>query len=362
MLSNLKDFTKCRPFFVIVLMLISTALSSQDIIKIIGADHHFIQYYGRFDHTNIKAPRVWAPGAYITTRFSGSDCEIFLNDQVFEGSSHNYIEVKVDNIDPVRIRLRARTNRIQIAKDLPGGDHTITITKNTDASVGYLELIGFNCNSLLPPPPVPMRKIEFIGDDMTAGTGSDNRYMPCDSAEWYDQSNAYSSFGPLTARNVNAQYQLTAATGIGLTKTAGEPAINIRTAFDKMNVYKNALAWDFKRYQPDVVTICIGQNDALADSNAFINNYISFLKDVRQKYPVAQIVCMVISRGDVKSLKLKNAIPLIVAGARRAGDARVQQLVINGDFNKGCNNLPSLDEHLEIAGQLTVFVKRLMAW
>ena len=170
-----------------------------------------------------KKPRFWAPGAYIITRFSGSDCEIFINDQVIEGS-HNYIEVKVDNIDPVRIQLRAKANRIQIAKDLPGGDHTVTITKNTEASVGFLEMIGFKCNSLLPPPPVPSRTIEFIGDEITAGAGSDTRYMPCDSAEWYDQSNAYSSYGAIAARDLNAQFYLTAVSGSGITKSAGDPA------------------------------------------------------------------------------------------------------------------------------------------
>ncbi|RYF96687.1 MAG: acetyl xylan esterase, partial [Chitinophagaceae bacterium] len=288
----------------LLLICLSRAIA-QDVIRIIEADHHYIQYYGRFDKTDPKKPRFWAPGAYITTRFSGSDCEIFINDQVSEGS-HNYIEVKVDNIDPVRIQLRARANRIQIAKDLPGGDHTVTITKNTEASVGFLEMVGFKCNSLLPPPPVPSRKIEFIGDEITAGSGSDHRYMPCDSAEWYDQSNAYSAYGAITARDLNAQFHITAVSGAGITKVSGDPGSNIPQVFDKINLDKNAIGWDFKRYQPDVVTIALGKNDLISDSLAYINAYLLFIKQLRSRYPVAQIVCISISGPDTKSARIRN--------------------------------------------------------
>jgi lysophospholipase L1-like esterase len=344
-----------------LLFLIMLRGESQDKIVIIEADHHYIQYYGRFDQSDPKKPKFWAPGAYLTTRFSGSDCEIFINDQVTEGS-HNYIEVKVDNIGPVRIQLRARANRIQIARDLPGGDHTVTITKNTEASVGFLEMIGFKCNSLLPPPPVPSRKIEFIGDDVTAGAGSDSRFMPCDSAEWYDQSNAYSSYGAITARDLNAQFSLTAVSGIGITKAAGEPGGNISQVSDKINLHKNDVDWDSKKYQPDVVTLMLGNNDAVTDSSSFINSYLTFIKKLRIKYPVSQIVCMSISKGDAKSARLRNMIPVIVASAKKGGDQRVQQLIISGTYNKGCNKLPSMEEHLEISSQVTAYLKKIMAW
>jgi lysophospholipase L1-like esterase len=351
----LKAFLSLFLFFTVL------RVNSQDTIKIIQADHQYIQYYGRFDKSDPKKPKFWAPGAYITTRFSGSDCEIFINDQVTEGS-HNYIEVKVDNIDPVRIQLRARANRIQIARDLPGGDHTVTITKNTEGSVGFLEMIGFKCNSLLPPPPVPSRKIEFIGDDITAGAGSDTRYMPCDSAEWYDQSNAYSSYGAIAARNLNAQFSITAVSGIGITKAAGEPGADITQVSGKLNLHKNAVEWDYKRYQPDVVTIMIGNNDPLTDSSSFINAYLAFIKKLRTQYPVSQIVCLSISKGDAKSARLRNMVPVIVAAAKKSGDQRVQQLIISGIYNKGCNKLPSMEEHLEISSQVTAYLKILMAW
>ncbi|MET0243158.1 MAG: GDSL-type esterase/lipase family protein, partial [Flavitalea sp.] len=346
----------------LLMLIVSFSGFSQDMVSILHPDHQNIQYYGRFDQSNPKLPRFWAAGSMIVTRFSGGDCEVFLNDQVYEGASHNYIEVKVDNIDPVRIQLRAKTNRIQIAKDLPGGDHTVTITKNTDASVGYLELRGFKCNSLLPPPPVPSRKIEFIGDDIMAGVGGDSTYAPCDSENWYEQSTAYHGYAVAAARQLQAQYYMSAVNGIGLRKGGGEANVAMPLLYDKIDQNKDKIEWDFRKFQPDVVVIGLGANDALTDSAGFANAYISFLKTVRQKNPSARIVCVAVKTGRQGSGKLTTMIPAMVAAAKNTVDARIDALVINGMFNKGCNGYPHITEQLQISMQLNDYLKKLMAW
>jgi hypothetical protein len=352
-----------KNLLIFVLLFVQAAAVSQDPIKIIQADHPYIQYYGRVDNTNPKAPRFWAPGVYITTRFSGTDCEIFINDQVLGGDSHNYIEVTVDNIEPVRIQLRARANRIQIAKDLPGGNHTVTITKNTDAAVGFLEFVGFKCESLLPPPPVPKRKIEFIGGSVTAGFGSDSRYSPCDSSAWYDQSDAYNSYGPIAARSLNAQWQLTAVSGSGIVKTGEHAPFTLPQVFDKIDMQSNKITWDFKRYQPDLVVICIGEEDRMVDSLNFCNKYRDFLKSLRGFYPVAQLVCISSPMSDEKTgARLRNYISSVVSSAKRNGDERVQQYIFTQAYNSGCSKHPNLEEHVEIALELTTYLKKLMAW
>jgi lysophospholipase L1-like esterase len=345
--------------YVLVLMMLANTCLAQDKIVIIEADHHYVQYYGRFDKTDPKLPKVWAPGAYLVTRFSGTDCELFINDYPTEAGYHSFIEVKVDNIDPVRIQLRAKVNRIQIAKDLPGGDHTVTITKNTDASVGYLEIRGFKCNSLLPPPPIPTRKIEFIGDDVVAGTGAENLYAPCDSSEWYDQSSAYAAYGAVAARNLNAQYYLTAGSGAGLSGRAEYQ--HLPAFYDKTNFYKNSLPWRFDSFKPDVVVIDVGRNDNNLDDGAFRLKYLDFIKLVRSKNPGAQIVCISVNTGKASKPDFAGKLSSIVSTAKQS-DQRVHYFAVNGTFDKGCSALPATAEHLEIASQLVDFVKRLQAW
>jgi len=91
----------------------------------------------------------------------------------------------------------------------------LVICKNTEANIGYLELAGIRCRQLVKPAPKPARKIEFIGNSITCGTGSDLSVIPCGKELWEDQHNAYLSYGPITARAVNAQYHLSAVSVSG---------------------------------------------------------------------------------------------------------------------------------------------------
>src|SRR5690606_17269343 len=116
--------------------------------------------------------------------------------------------------------------------------------------------------------------IEFIGNSITCGMGNDASAIACNTREWYDQHNAYMAYGPLTARKLNARWQLTAESGIGLIHSCCNKKTTMPQVFDKINVADDTIAWDFSRYQPDVVTVCLGQNDGIQDSTAFCNAYV----------------------------------------------------------------------------------------
>lgn len=346
-----------------LISLIPHGVRAQDPVVMIDADDPNILYTGRVDFTDPKAPRFWAPGVYITLKFTGGSCEIFLNDELLNGDSHNYIEVVVDGGPPIRMQLRAKSNRLQVAKDLAGDVHTLTICKNTESGVGYLEFEGVKCKGLVPAGPLPTRKIEFIGNSTTCGSGIDTSEVACDSAKWYDQHNAYLSYGPSIARSLNAQWQLSAASGIGLMKSCCGMNFVMPQVFDKINMSNNTLPWDFKKYQPDVVTVCLGENDGAQDSVRFCNKYLDFLKKIREYYPSAQIVCLNSPMSDAKlDIKLKNYLNSIVKTANGRGDRRVSKYFFLAKYTSGCGGHPNLDEHQKMAEELGGYIKKLMAW
>jgi hypothetical protein len=166
--------------FFIFLFLISTCLNARHIQQkennksnFFAADHPFIQYTGRVDFENPKLPRFWQPGVYITAKFSGTPCDVILQDEVLWGKNQNYLEIVIDG-KATRLQTKGKRDTIRVATDLSEGTHTISIYKNTEANIGYLEFAGFLCEKLLLPDPKPTRKIEFIGNSITCGTGSDN--------------------------------------------------------------------------------------------------------------------------------------------------------------------------------------------
>lgn len=321
------------------------------------------QYTGRIDFSKPDMPRYWQPGVYVKAGFTGSHCVVIINDEMPNAQTHNYIEMVVDNKKPIRLQLKDKHNEIDAGSGLAAGVHTIMICKNTEAGTGYIEFAGLKCRSLVKLPPKPVRKIECIGNSITCGTGSDLSEIPCGKGVWQDQHNAFMSYGALTARQLNAQYQLSSVSGIGLMHSCCNIGIIMPQVFDKINMRNNSLAWNFKKYIPDVVTICLGQNDGVQDSTIFCENYVSFIKQVRQQYVKADIVCLTSPMADEKLVAvMKQYLAAIIIRANKNGDKGVSAYFFSRQYHKGCDSHPDLAEHQEIANELTAYLKKLKGW
>ena len=325
-------------------------------------NNKFIQYTGRIERSNPILPRFWSSGVYIKAKFKGNICKIFLNDEVLYGNNHNYVEIIIDNYKPERLQTKGKTNAITV-HGLNKGLHTITICKDTESGNGYLEFAGLSCESLFELTPKPNRKIEFIGNSITCGSGSDISKIACETGQWYDQHNAYMSYGPLTSRALQAQWQLSSVSGIGLMHSCCNMNIIMPQVFDKINMRENSISWDFNQYIPDIVTICLGQNDGIQDSVTFCNAYINFIKVLRSKYAKADIILLTSPMGDDQlTAVLKNYLASIVTFIKKAGDKHITKYFFNKRYRKGCGGHPSLDEHRQISAELVRFVRQMKNW
>ena len=327
------------------------------------ADDALIRYTGRIDFSNPQQPRFWQPGVYIEAAFEGPACEFIVHDQELWGSHHNYLEVIVDDTILHRLQTTGATDTVRVASGLSEGKHKITICKNTEANIGWLEFGGFICKKLLPLPPSPQRKMEFFGNSITCGTGADATEIPCGTRDWHDQHNAWLSYGPRTARALDAQWHISAVSGIGMIHSCCEMDVLMPQVFDNIEMRNDSLDWDFKKYQPDVVTICLGQNDGVQDSVAFCGAYVQFIETLRSRYPEAQIVCLTSPMADGTLMPvLKNYLTGIVDFMNEKGDSKVDKFFFSRQFASGCDTHPDLEEHGLIAEELTGFLKGKMRW
>ena len=328
-----------------------------------AADNKNIQYTGRINFNNPVKPRFWQPGVYIKAKFEGTYCSIIVNDEIPGGASHNYLEVVVDDTLLFRLKTKGTTDTITVAKNLQNGTHTIAVCKNTEAGIGYLEFVGFLCNQILPMPEKPIHKLEFIGNSITCGTGSDISEIPCGQGLWQDQHNAYLSYGPTVARTLNAQWQLSSVSGIGLIHSCCNMTVTMPQVFDKINMRDNKVGWNFKNYQPDAVTVCLGQNDGIQDSVIFCSAYVDFIKKLRSHYPTAQIVCLTSPMGDAQlTAAHKNYLTGIVDYLSKNGDNKVSKYFFSKRFHNGCGDHPDLAEHAEIAKELSAYLQTFLGW
>jgi len=338
-------------------------VNSQTTINFYPADHSFIQYMGRIDFSNPKLPRFWQPGVTISFRFKGVDAEIILNDEQLWGSNQNYLELVVDG-EAVRLQTKGKRDTLSVKPYLKAGNvHEVVLCKNTEANIGYLELAGIRCDQLLKPAKRPNRKIECIGNSITCGASSDLSGISCGKGKWQDQHNAWLSYGAVTARTLDAQVHLSSVSGIGLMHSCCNLEILMPQVYDKISMRNDTIKWDFNRYQPDIVTVCLGQNDGVQDSAAFCNNYISFLKTLMGYYPNAKILLLSSPMADARLREfLRNSLKSVLGTIKTAGDNKLAMHVFEKSYTGGCDYHPSVEEHALIANELTEVIRKWMKW
>lgn len=348
-------------FFLLMAYYITPISAANDLSFYEASDARFC-YMGRGNFSNAEHPKFWAAGAQISFWFKGSSCTVDLTDENLYGTNLNYIHLIIDG-KYSRFKLPAKENKLSIGDNLRDTIHTVVICKGTESIIGYLQFNGITCKELLPPPPLPSRKIECFGNSITCGTGSDQSAVACGKGEWQDQHNAYLSYGALTARALKAQYHLTSVSGIGLIHSCCDMDIVMPQVYDKISLRENKLPWNFALYQPDVVTICLGQNDGIQDETKFCNAYVDFIKTLRKVYPKAQIVLLSSPMADEKLTSvLKQYLTIIVNTVHKNGDKNVTSFFFSRSYNSGCDSHPNLAEHQLIANELTAYLKKLMQW
>ncbi|MCB0640435.1 MAG: hypothetical protein KDC44_02295, partial [Phaeodactylibacter sp.] len=116
-------------------------------------------------------------------------------------------------------------------------------------------------------------------------------------------------------------------------------------------------------YQPELVTVCLGQNDGVQDSVAFCTAYVDFIEDIRSQYPKAYILCLSSPMADpVLNEVLQSYLPAVVQEVHRTGDEQVGYFFFSKQYTGGCDSHPNLEDHALIAGELTAYLKRQLGW
>jgi lysophospholipase L1-like esterase len=284
--------------------------------------------------------------------------------------------VVVGNSAPERFLIEKGRKTYHVASGLTEGEHSILICKETESGVGSLIFHGFICKELVKAPDLPTRKIECYGNSITCGAkmlfGA-----PCDltnnGTNWNAANSAYLSYGALTARNLNAQWQLTSVSGIGLIHSCCNMPVTMPDVYERQSLNEaSSSKWDFSKYTPDVVTICLGQNDGSSNvaSKEFKDSYITFIKNLRSKYPDAMFFCLTSPMADSTGSNtclfkvMQETLTFIVDSIQKAGDKKICWVALPHDMNNGCpgQGHPSEAEHKKVAKVLTDAIKAKMEW
>ncbi|MEH0628014.1 SGNH/GDSL hydrolase family protein [Streptomyces stelliscabiei] len=320
---------------------------------------------GRVERTADGTVAYSWPGVSFEGRFHGTRVGVVLDD------ADNDYDVQVDGATVATLVTPGRT--VSWIDGLADGGHRVRVVKRTESPWAVGRFGGFVAapgGAILARPRARDRQIEFIGDSYTAGYGNVSTTQDCSGNGGVNRnSNADLAFGALTARKLDADFQINAFSGRGMVRNynGGEPGTDFRTYYDRALLNVEGDVWRKPDgWRPRVVVIGLGINDFSTPLHAgerwsttaelvtaYESAYHGFLDKLRARYGRGTFLVVAAARL-WNTTAFAEATLRIVEERVRRGDGRVSHWYYDdpGLDHLGCDWHPSLHDHRIISGLL----------
>jgi len=304
-----------------------------------------IRFLGRTDasYEGARSMLYGNTGFVITGELEG-----FVDMTVTVGKDACAINVVIDGdaANKKTIWVKAGSQSVELAKDLPKGTHTIEVTKGTAHHAGTLIIQSLRYKGMLKAPNAKALQIEFIGDSVTVGEGM---YGAASGDEALAMSyNTFDGYAAQVARNLGA--------GLSTVARCGSKVPDMRLEFLESG-------WDFAANKKDIVVINMGTNDLgwasiqLSSVEATLRpNCTSLIQSVRDKY--GKDTYIIWAYGMMFDKDKKFFKDVVEAYATENNDSRVLFCDLSAARdNAGNSSHPSTKGNDKAATILTQFIK-----
>ncbi len=358
---------------------------------------------GRWSTSGGTMSAAW-PGSGILVSFTGPTLELNVSDTIYTGdgqttgpaTSGDYLAVYINGTKAAaNVAINANGATIITSTAPATGTNTAEIYKVTDSAVGTIKITNYTTSAagthagtpfttttagtIVPAASTFVHKIEFIGDDQTAGWGDSASCTgsPTTNLINSNQNDISLAYPNLVARSFNAEYIATAAFQMGVdnnqfydtSRTAAQMWPRILPDTD------TTPTWTFSNYTPDAVVVNLG---AWTDFGAppivdatFETDLAAFLGTVFTTYNKTPYILLVIGPGySLGGAETETEVQTDTEAAltkfKAANTTAVADYVIATDYaaanSQGCNYLPSSVEYATIATQVEAKIKAALKW
>lgn len=348
----------------VAMLLCNVAVLAQT--KLVEPYDNNIHYSGRINFANKFAPMMAYPGTSIKACFTGTSVAVKMK------PSSGYFMVGIDNKDFRKIHFGERDSVIKIASGLNPGRHIIDVMLVSEEYQTQAEFYGLLIDK--DAELVSMGKderplIEFIGDSMTCGYGTE----AADGSVKYDPSNSnfFYTFAAIIARELNLRLTVVARSGIGVFRNydGNNGSGTLPQWYDYTLIYDDSQKWNTKGNIPDVLCIDLGTNDFSTtgcDPELYRESYEKFVRHLRSLYPKTKIVlvsgCMLAG----KPLEQQDAaLDEIYNTLKSEGDKNIYRFDLtpqDGSLGYGADLHPSKAQHRKMANELMPFLCSITGW
>ena len=323
------------------------------------------RWVGRFAPTSTGKRCAWS-GSFVEARFSGTKITLRLKD-----AGSNRFAITLDGKES-RLTPTANVDTYVLGDGLAPGEHVVRVLKDTEASVGATEILGLEVGAggQFLPMPVPPRRIEVIGDSISAGYGDLGIGPNCNFS--VDTESFQETYGADLGRKYGADVVGIAWSGIGVYRNYGGGMTNtMPTLYPRALPGTTTSTWSFASWVPDAVLLNLGTNDFTNSSPPeapFEAAYTAFVSTIRKNYPSAFILAitggpmLLGTASQNERTWVKNVIQqLTLAGDKQLGVVELPaQTGSHGGI--GCDWHPSVGEHAFMADQIALKLGPALGW
>jgi lysophospholipase L1-like esterase len=342
---------------------------------IVLPDDPAIRYEGRFDLSENRVARFAWSATSFSFRFTGTSLGMLLEDTPLPDGTPDadWLAVSVDGRDLAPLGLSLGMRMYQVVRGLGDGVHDLVVSKRTEAEVGTVAFFGVALDPgarVLLSGPARQRRIEIVGDSISAGFGIEGANAKCPfSARTEDATQTY---GVLAARARHADVSVIAWKGKGVLRNN-----DLENPTTLPMIYERTLPGDpgsrfVSTLEPDAVILNVGTNDFSSSAppeGEFRYAYDGFVGRIRALHPGALIVLVL---GPMLSdepermwrTTVKQTIESVIEERKSKGDARLELLELWSDpaDGAGCQVHPNLATHRKMAGSLVRLLESRLGW
>lgn len=340
--------------------------------ELVPATDASVRIMGRTARTDGTVTMAF-PGIETVLRFSGSSF-VKMSGEVLNGEG--WFNVYIDGKALPKVQIPQGEYEVTLADNLDkNAEHTLRIVRRTEAWQGIVKLEKFTLETgaqKLSPAPLPQRKIMAIGDSITCGQNTE--YTSAELAG-NQSANAELAYGWCLAKDFDAQLNLVSYGGKGLLRDWQGLAteVTIPQLFERSLPDDPSSSWDHSAYTPDLILICVGQNDY---NNAYIGAwdyaqaYVQFIDRVHALHPMAKIIIMsspMAERSRTDGTQPRNAIhevalSLVQQNYLKKGETFVTPIFMNQNNGTELDSHPIGPQQQAIADELKPIIKKLTGW
>lgn len=331
------------------------------------ADAPQIEYVGRTHAPGDGSVRFDWSGTYLHCRFTGGYLAMRISD-----TKKNYFNLFIDGeLQPRVIVTQGQDSLVVLARDLSFGEHVVSLQKRTEGEQGCTTIHAVQISAvgkLLPAASRRERLIEFIGDSLTCGFGTegadkDDPFLP-------ETENCNDAYACMLARLFDADYTLLAHSGRGLVRNYDDPmpvssdgTLNHRAGnlFDECD----SIPWNFAAARrPDAVVVNLGSNDFSThphpSAEQFTEGYTRLVAHLRKVYGSVPVVC-------VAPRTNADVLRYIRDFVERSGDRNLHYAAFladycNGDSDLGSCGHPNREGQRKMAMTIAPYLSTATGW